>query len=321
MKIFLAGATGVIGRRLIPPLIEKGHQVTATSRTPSKTRDVEQPGVELVAMDGLDGASVGQAVARAEPDVIIHQMTALVGKPDLRRFDRSFARTNALRTIGTKHLLAAAQASGVKRFIAQSFTGWPNERSGSFVKTESDPLDVNPAPSQRISLHAIQTLERMVQDAPLDGIVLRYGLFYGPGASETMIEIVRQRRFPLIGKGTGVWSWIHVDDAASATIAALERGTSGIYSIVDDDPAPASEWLPYLAQAVGAKPPPHVPSWLARILAGKAVVQWMTEGRGSSNAKAKQELNWQPRWRSWREGFRHGLTDTPVARAADKAPV
>jgi nucleoside-diphosphate-sugar epimerase len=236
-------------------------------------------------------------------------MTALGGAPDLRHFDRWFATTNELRTAGTRHLLAAAQASGVEKVVAQSYTGWTNSRTGGPVKTEDDPLDPEPPKAQRESMAAIRFLEKAVVDAPLTGIVLRYGNFYGPGASESMVELVRARKMPIVGTGSGVWSFIHLDDAASATVAAVERGEAGVYNVVDDDPAPVAEWLPHLAEAVGAKPPMRLPVWLARVAAGEVVVRWMTEGRGASNEKAKRELDWRPSWTSWRDGFRHGLTD------------
>jgi 2-alkyl-3-oxoalkanoate reductase len=267
-------------------------------------------------VDGLDGAAVGQAVAEAQPDAIVHQMTALAAAADLRRFDRWFATTNELRTAGTRHLLAAAQASGVGKVVAQSYIGWNNSRTGPPVKSEDDPLDPEPAKAQRESMAAIRFLERAVTEAPLTGIVLRYGNFYGPGASESMVEMVRARKMPIIGAGTGVWSFIHLDDAATATVAAVERGEAGVYNIVDDDPAPVAEWLPHLAEAVGAKPPMRVPVWLARPLAGEVVVRWMTEGRGSTNEKAKRDLGWRPDWTSWRDGFRHGLTDPVAPREA-----
>jgi 2-alkyl-3-oxoalkanoate reductase len=309
MRVFVAGATGAIGGRLVPQLIARGHHVIATSRSPRHGDRLEAMGAELAVMDGLDGAAVGEAVARAEPDSIVHQMTALAGKPDLRHFDRWFATTNELRTRGTEHLLAAAQAGGVSRFVAQSYTGWPNARTGGPIKTEDDPLDAHPARNQRESLAAIRFLEAAVNDAPLDGIVLRYGSFYGPGASEPMVELIRKRKMPVVGNGTGVWSWIHLDDAASATVAALEQGRPGVYNIVDDEPARVSEWLPYLAETVGAKPPMRVPVWLARAAAGEVVVRSMTEMRGASNEKAKRDLHWTPGWRSWRDGFRHALAE------------
>ena len=316
MRVFVAGATGAIGRRLVPPLVERGHDVVATTSRPEKVDALRALGARPVVLDGLDGVAVGEAVARAEPDAIVHQMTALAGKPDLRRFDRWFAATNALRTKGIEHLLAAARATGVGRLVAQSYTGWTNARSGGSVKTEADALDARPARAQRESLTAIRFLEDAVTGAPLEGIALRFGNFYGPGASESLVELVRKRRFPVIGDGGGVWSWIHLDDAAAATVAALERGRPGIYNVADDEPAPVSEWLPYLAQTIGAKPPLRVPAWLGRIAAGEVPVRWMTEGRGASNTKIKRELGWQPAYASWRDGFREGLAVPPVQVAA-----
>lgn len=308
MKIFLAGATGAIGRSLVPLLVERGHHVVGTTRSAEKVESLRRVGADPVVVHGLDAAAVRDAVARANPEVIIHQMTAIAGPPDMKHFDRWFATTNQLRTRGTENLLDAARATGVSRVIAQSYTGWTNARTGSAIKTEDDPLDPNPANAQTETLAAIKFLERAVLGAPLDGIVLRYGAFYGPGASEGLVDLVRKRQMPIIGGGTGVWSWIHIDDAASATLAALERGKRGVYNIVDDEPARVSEWLPYLAMVVGAKPPVRVPRWVGRIAAGEVGVRIMTESRGSSNAKAKRELGWRPEWPTWREGFRHGLT-------------
>jgi len=309
MRVFVAGAAGAIGRRLVPRLVERGHQVTATTRGADRLDQLRTLGATAVAVDGLDGAAVGEAVASAEPDAIIHQMTALSGKADLRHFDKWFAVTNQLRTQGTEHLLNAAKATGVRRFIAQSYTGWNNIREGGPVKTEVDPFDPKPAKAQSESLAAMRFVEHAVLEAAPEGIVVRYGNFYGPGASAGLVELVRKRRLPIVGDGAGVWSWLHLDDAAAATVAALERGRRGVYNIVDDDPAPVSEWLPYLAEIAGAKPPMRVPVWLARIVAGQVPTQWMTEGRGSSNTKARRELDWRPAWSSWRDGFRDGLTD------------
>jgi nucleoside-diphosphate-sugar epimerase len=300
----VAGAGGALGRPLVRLLVEHGHEVTATTRGDEKLPALEALGARAVQMDGLDAVSVGDAVARAEPEAIIHEMTALSGGLDLRRFDACFATTNALRTHGTQHLLSAAEAAGVRRFVAQSYTNWPNARDGGPAKTEDDPLDPDPAPAQRESLAAIRFLEQAVTRAPLEGIVLRYGNLYGPAASDELVELVRRRRVPVVGDGGGVWSWIHVDDAAAATVAALERGAPGIYNVVDDEPAPVREWLPALAEAAGAKAPRHVPAWLARPFAGEAAVRWMTEGRGASNEKAKRELDWRPARASWRTGFR-----------------
>jgi nucleoside-diphosphate-sugar epimerase len=254
-----------------------------------------------------------EAVVAAAPHAIVHQMTALAAKPDLRRFDRWFATTNELRTAGTDILLAAARAAGVPRFVAQSYAGWNNPRIAGPVTTEADGLDTEPLRWQRESIAAIRHVDEAVPAQAPEGIVLRYGSFYGPGASDALVDLVRRRRFPLVGDGAGVWSWIHLDDAAAATVAALDRAAPGLYNVADDDPAPVSEWLPYLADVVGAKPPMRVPTWLARPMAGAVPVRWMTEGRGASNEKAKRELGWQPRWASWRDGFREGL-DEPAPR-------
>jgi nucleoside-diphosphate-sugar epimerase len=315
MRIFLAGATGAVGRRLVPRLVERGHSVVGTTTRADREPELRALGAEPVVVDGLDAAGIGEAVARAEPDAIIHQMTALAGKPDLRRFDRWFARTNALRTRGTENLIAAARATGVRRMVVQSFTGWNNARTGGPVKTEDDPLDAEPLKWQRESLAAIRFLEAAVPAAPLDGVVLRYGALYGPGGSDDLVALVGARKFPLVGDGGGVWSWTHLDDAAGAAIAAAEQGGSGVYNVVDDDPARVAEWLPYLAETVGAKPPRRVPAWLARIAAGEVPVRWMTEGRGASNARFKADFGWEPIWPSWREGFRHALSD-PVPEPA-----
>lgn len=308
MRVFLAGATGAVGRRLVPQLIAAGHQVVATTQTATKSAALLRQGAQPVLVDGLDPAAVGEAVACAEPDVVIHQMTALAGATSLRRFDRDFAMTNRLRTVGTDNLIAAARAAGVRRVIAQSFTGWPNARDGRPVHTEDDPLDPSPPAAQRESLAAIEYLERAVTEAPLDGVVLRYGLLYGPGAFEPLLDAVRRRQMPVAGGGGGIWSLVHVDDAAAAAVAALDRG-SGIYNIVDDEPVRTGELVPFLAEVVAAKPPRHVPVWLARLAAGEVGVSMLTQVRGSSNAKAKRELGWQPRWASWRDGFRNGLVD------------
>jgi 2-alkyl-3-oxoalkanoate reductase len=315
MRIFVAGATGAVGRRLVPRLLERGHSVVGTTRTAEKARALEALGAEAVVVDGLDAAGIGEAVARAEPDAIVHQMTALAGKPDMRRFDSWFARTNALRTRGTENLLAAAQATGVKRVVVQSFVGWNNARTGGPVKTEADPLDAEPLKWQRESLAAIRFIETAVPRAPLDGIVLRYGALYGPGGSDDLVELVKGRKFPLVGAARGVWSFTHLDDAATAAIVAAEQGGNGVYNVVDDDPAATAVWLPALAEAVGAKPPRRVPVWLARIVAGEVPVRWMTEGRGASNARFKADFGWEPIWPSWREGFRHALSD-PVPEPA-----
>jgi nucleoside-diphosphate-sugar epimerase len=307
MRVFVAGASGAIGQRLVPQLVTRGHQVVATTRSPEKIARLRALGAEPVIVDGLNALEVGEAVARAEPDAIVHQMTALAGMSDWRRFDRGFAITNRLRTTGTDHLLGAAKAAGVRRFVAQSYTGWPNIREGGPVKTEDDPLDPHPPAQQSQSLAAIRHVEEVVRAAPLEGLVLRYGAFYGPGASEQLLTMVRRRALPIVGPGSGMWSWIHFDDAAVATVAALERGAPGLYNIVDDEPAPVAEWLPFLANAIDAPPPWHVPVWLGRLATGEVGVSMMTQIRGSANAKAKRDLGWRPQWSSWRDGFRHAL--------------
>jgi len=311
MRIFLAGATGVIGKRLVPMLISGGHHVIAATRTPDKVAGLRTVGAEPVVVDALDRDAVMKAISSARPDVIVHQMTALARMGNLKNLDKEFALTNRLRTEGTEHLLAAAQAVGARKFVAQSYTGWPNIREGGRIKTEDDPLDPSPPQAMRRTLAAIGQLESMVAHASeLLGIVLRYGSFYGPGTAIALdgvaVEMVRQRKFPIVGGGGGVWSFIHIDDAASATRLAID-GPAGIFNIVDDEPAEVAVWLPELARAVGGKPPYHLPAWLGRIMIGESGVSMMTQVRGSSNAKAKQVLGWRLRFPTWREGFRRGL--------------
>jgi len=304
MRVFVTGATGALGRHLVPGLVAAGHHVTATTRAPGRVAQLRAAGAEPVVVDGLDREALIAAVRAAAAEVVVHQMTALASMGAPRHLDREFAATNELRTRGTDNLLAAAAGAGVRRVIAQSFTGWPNERSGDPVKTEDDPLDARPVPSAARTLEAIRHVEAAVPAGVPEGIVLRYGSFYGPGASGALLDAVRKRQLPVIGGGTGIWSFIEVTDAAAATLAAVERGVPGLYNVVDSDPAPVAEWLPYLARAAGARPPLHVPGWLARPLAGELIVAWMTSGRGSSNEKAVKGLGWQPRYASWREGFR-----------------
>ncbi len=303
MRVFVAGATGAIGRYLIPDLVAAGHQVTGSTRSPAKAGDLGKAGATPVIFDGLDREAVLKAVQAAQPEVIVHQMTALASMRNFRRFDTEFAATNELRRNGTDYLLEAAQAAGTRRFIAQSFIGWNNLRTGGPVKSEEDPLDPDPLPATRQSMAAIRHVEQTVPQAVPEGLVLRYGMFYGPGASESMLDIVRKRQMPVIGGGTGIWSFIEVTDAAAATALAVTRGEPGVYNIVDDDPAPVSDWLPYLSECLGVKPPMRVPGWLGRLLAGPLVVSLMTEARGSSNAKARRELGWAPAYPSWRDGF------------------
>jgi nucleoside-diphosphate-sugar epimerase len=304
MRVFVAGGSGVIGRRLVPQLVARGHQVTATTTSAGKLGLLARLRAEGIVMDGLDAASVGEAVAAARPDAIVNQMTALseahAGKPNLRKADRFFAGTNRLRSEGIDHLLAAAEATGVRHVVAQGHASMNGVRTGGWVKTEEDPLEVLQGTK------AINHLEDVVVGA--GGAVLRYGGFYGPGAHDDQVKLVRKRLVPLVGDGTGYVSWVHVDDAASATVLAVEQKAMGVFNIVDDEPAPVSEWLPYLAECLGAKPPRRVPAWLVRLLAGEMVVGMMTEGRGFSNAKAKRELGWQLRYPSWRQGFKEELT-------------
>jgi 2-alkyl-3-oxoalkanoate reductase len=313
MKIFVAGATGNVGSRLIPLLVDRGHQVVGTTRTAAKADRLTRMGAEPMIVDGLDRDGLTAAVAKAEPDVVVHQMTALSVSFDMRRIDQVFAMTNRLRTEGTDILLAAARSAGVRKFVAQSFAGWPYARVGGPVKTEEDPLDPSPPARLRGALDAIRHLEGAVQSADdIDGVVLRYGGFYGPQSSISpdgeIVTMVRKRRFPIVGDGAGVWSFVHLDDVATATAAAIERGAPGIYNIVDDEPARVADWLPVLAAAAGAKPPRHVPVWLGRLAVGPQGVAMMTEIRGASNAKAKRELGWQLIHPSWREGFRSLLS-------------
>lgn len=315
MRVLVTGASGAVGAQLVPHLVLRGHDVVATTRSRDKFDTLLKLGGQPTVLDGLDATAVGETVARVEPEAIIHEMTALSGQPDLRHFDRWFATTNELRTKGTANLLDAARATGVKRFVVQSYTGWNNVPEGGPVKTEADAFDPDPAPQQRRSLAAIIDMESRVLDAPVDGIVLRYGNLYGPEASDSLTKLLKSRMFPVIGDGSGVWSWLHLEDAAIATVDALERAKPGIYNIVDDDPAPVRDWLPYLASAVGAPKPLRVPVWLGRLLAGEAAVRWMTQGRGASNAKAKVKFGWQPTRSSWRQGFRELAHDAPRVHA------
>jgi nucleoside-diphosphate-sugar epimerase len=309
MRVFVAGGTGVLGRRLVPQLVARGHQVTATATSAAKLGLVAGMGADGVVMDGLDAVSVGVAVAAVRPEVIVHEMTGISlthgGQPDLKHFDRWSVPTIRLRTEGTDHLLAAAEATGVSHFVAQGYANWNGIREGGWVKTEEDPLDLHEGTPAHTAMEALRHVEEVVAGA--GGTVLRYGAFYGPGATDDQVELVRKRQFPLVGRGAGYASWVHLDDAASATVLAVEQKATGVFNIVDDEPAPASEWLPYLAACAGAKRPMRVPVWLARLLAGEVVVTMMTEGRAFSNAKARRELGWQLRYPSWRQGFREGL--------------
>ena len=316
MRVFVAGATGVVGRQLVPQLVAAGHTVVGTTRSRSRTAWLRAAGAEAVVVEPLDRAAMTAAVERARPDAVVSELTALSGRSfDMRHFDRTFAETNALRTRGTDILLDAARAAGARRLIAQSFAGWPSERTGGPVKTETDPLDPDPPAPMRESFAAIVHLEQAVAAAPgLDGLALRYGGLYGPGTSlnDEQAEMVRARKIPVVGRGSGVWSFVHVADAAAATVAALDHGAPGVYNVVDDDPAPVSAWLPHLAAVLGAKPPRRVPAWVARLAIGQAGIVLMTEMRGASNVKAKAELGWRPRYPSWREGFAESLAEAAV---------
>lgn len=307
MKVFVAGATGVMGKQLVPRLLAAEHEVVGMARSESKQAALRDLGARSVVADALDPDQVADAVGRAQPEIIVHQLTAIAAI-DMRHFDRDFALTNRLRTEGTDHLLSAGRAVGVRRFVAQSYTSWPYARTGGPVKTEQDPLDPTPAREMTESMAAIRHLEQAVTGADwTEGIVLRYGAFYGPGTSLSpggeQFEMVRKRKFPVVGSGAGVWSFIHIADAAEATVAAVEKGERGIYNVVDDDPAPVADWLPALAEQVGAPRPWRVPRFVGRLLAGEAGAVMMTEVRGASNAKAKRELGWRPKHSSWRQGF------------------
>ena len=309
MKVLVAGATGAMGKQLLPRLVADGHEVVGITRSEAKLDLLRELGATGVVADVLDPDQVARVVAETEPEVIIHQLTALNRPFDVRHFDRTFEETNRLRTEATDHLLAAGRAAGVKRFIAQSYAGWPFARTGGPVKSEDDPLDPSPPDGMRQSFDAIRYLERAVTGADwTEGIVLRYGGFYGPGTSLSreggkQTKQIRERKFPVVGDGGGVWSFVHIEDAADATVAAVTRGRPGIYNIVDDDPAPVREWLPALASALDAKPPRRIPRWLGRLAAGEMATLMMTDVRGASNEKAKRELGWAPRHPSWREGF------------------
>jgi nucleoside-diphosphate-sugar epimerase len=300
MRVFVAGASGAIGTRVVPQLIERGHEVTGTFRSPGNDARLRTLGANPVALDLLDADAVRMAVLAAEPDAIVHQATALATARFTRNLDRTFAETNRLRTEGTDNLLAVAREAGISRFVAQSFASMRNAREGGPVKTEEDPLDPTPVKGTRETNAAMRHLEEAVTGA--GGIALRYGGFYGAD-NDGLVEPVRKRQFPIVGDGSGYFSFVHLDDAAAATVLALEHEGAAIYNIVDDEPAPVRDWLPVLARTLGAKPPRHFPVWLARIFAGEGAVMMGTSGRGASNARAKRELGWTPRYPSWRQGF------------------
>ena len=314
MKVFVAGATGALGKQMVPMLVERGNEVTGMTRTSTKAELIRSMGARSAVADALDPEAVAQAVAEAEPEAVIHELTSIYTASFSRSLDKMFAGTNRLRTEGTDHLLAAARAVGARRFIAQSFTGWPYERTGGPIKTEEDPLQSSPPKTLSETLRSIRYVEETVTGADgIEGVALRYGGFYGPGTSISLdpvgdqVEMLRKRRLPVIGNGAGIWSLVHIEDAAGATAAALERGAPGKYNVVDDEPVRVSVLLPELARAVGAKPPRHLPKWLGRLVAGEGNAIMMTEVRGGSNEKAKRELGWELRYPSWRQGFKEGL--------------
>ena len=317
MRVFVAGASGAIGTRLVPQLINAGHEVVGAARSPAGAERVRALGATAVELDLLDARAVRRAVLRAEPDAIVHQATALADVRFSRNMDRTFAQTNRLRREGTDALLAAARAAGVRRFVAQSFASLRYARQGGMVKTEDDPLDPTPPPTTRETNAAMRYLDEAVTEA--GGTALRYGGFYG-AANDGLVGPVRKRQFPIVGDGGGVSSFIHLDDAAAATVLALDHDGAGIYNVVDDEPAPLREWLPALAEVLGARPPRHVPRWLARLVAGDAAVVMGTEARGASNAKARRELGWTPRYPSWRQGFVAAYGSTTARRAASTSP-
>jgi nucleoside-diphosphate-sugar epimerase len=305
MKVLVAGASGVVGRRLVPMLVERGHEVYGTTTRRERFEEIAGAGATPLLMDGLDAASVRQAVAHARLDAIVNEMTALRGAPDFKHFDRWFATTDELRAKGTEHLLAAAAATTtVRRFVAQSYTGWTHAASGGSPATEDEPFDPNPLPQQRGTLQAIERMEQLVLASPIPGICLRYANLYSREGMDESVRLLKKRQFPIVGDGAGEWSWLHAHDAAAATAIALEAGQPGVYNVADDDPATVAVWLPYLARVVGAPAPLRVPAWLGRLLAGDVAAHMMTRVRGVSNAKIRRELGWRPAYSSWRDGFR-----------------
>ena len=314
MRVFVAGASGALGSRLVPQLVRAGHEVIGTYNSPTSAQLLRELGAEPVRLDLLDGQAVLKAVVDSAPDAIVHQATALANTTFGRSLDKTFAPTNLLRTRGTDALIAAAREAGVRRFVAQSYAPYRYERTGGPVKTETDPLDQTPPPNSEQTFAAMTYLEQATLD--LGGIALRYGGFYG-AANDGLIEPIRKRQFPIVGDGGGVFSWVHLDDAAAATGLALDHAGPAVYNIVDDEPAPVRDWLPVLAEELGAKPPRHVPKWLARLFAGETAVVMGTEARGASNAKAKRELGWAPRYDSWRIGF---AATYPAIVVADGSP-
>jgi 2-alkyl-3-oxoalkanoate reductase len=326
MRVLVAGATGAIGSRLVPMLVAAGHEVVGLTRTPGKAAGIERAGAKAAVGDGLDQDFIRRVVADARPDVIVHQMTALRGTRDLRRFDRSFALSNRLRTDGLRWLVEAGLEAGTRRFVSQSFCGWPYPSDGAWTKSEADPLDDHPLAQMRETLAAIRYLEETmlrIAGRGTTGIALRYGTFYGPATGlfeSSMVTALRRRLFPLVTPGTGWWSFIHVDDAVAATDRAIAQGSSGIYNVTDAEPAPVREWLPALAEAVGARPPIRLPGWSARLLAGEVVLRMMTAVRAGLNTKAVRDLGWRPRHPSWRQGFREVASSMGLSRSSPAVP-
>ena len=319
MRVFVVGASGAIGTRLVPQLIEAGHEVIGTSTSPAGAERLRALGAESAVLDLLDREAVRRAVLGSSPDAIVSEATALRDARFSRNLDRSFGQTNRLRTEGTDALLAAAWEAGVPRFITQSFASMRYAREGGPVKTEEDPLDPEPPEGAAETFAAMRYLDETVTAA--GGIVLRYGGFYGAD-NDGLIQPVRKRQFPIVGDGNGVFSFVHLDDAAAATVLALGHDGPAIYNVVDDEPAPVREWLPAMAEALGAKPPRHFPVWLARLVAGEGVVMIGTKGRGASNAKAKRELGWTLRYPTWRQGFAEAYgrrAEEPTAHMAAAA--
>jgi 2-alkyl-3-oxoalkanoate reductase len=317
MRVFVAGASGALGSRLVPQLIEAGHEVIGSHIAPERAELLRTLGARPVRLDLLDARTVRNAVVASEPDAIVHQATALANATFGRSLDKSLAATNALRTKGTDALVAAAREAGVRRFVAQSFAPYRYIRQGGPVKTEDDPLDPTPPETTKETVAAMVHVEHVVTD--FGGIALRYGAFYG-AANDGWADLVRKRHFPIVGDGGGIIPFIHLEDAAAATVLALEHDGPAIYNIVDDDSAPMRDWLPVLAQALGAKPPRHLPAWLARLIAGEAAVMMGTEARGASNAKAKHELGWELRYPSWRTGFPAAYSASSVTGAPSPQP-
>ncbi len=313
MKIFILGGTGVIGRYLIPLLVSEGHEITALVRSAERISEAEKIGAKGVPADLFNEEELISLIKKTEPEIIIHQLTALAGVTgNFRKFDQEFELTNRFRTVVTDTLLKAAELTGVRRFIAQSFCGWPFAREGGLVKTEEDPLDPDPPASLSRTLNAIKHLESAVKKSgKVEALALRYGLFYGPGTSIAMdgavINLIKNRKFPIVGNGGGIWSFVHVQDAAGATVKAVSKGEPGIYNIVDNEPAPVSIWMPFLADALEVKPPRKIPLWVGKMMLGEAGISMMTKIRGGSNAKAKRKLGWEPVYASWRDGFVNGL--------------